>query len=474
MYFISLVLFLFFEISTCNLWEKGVVHYSINTKDYDPHSQDVMMETFRKIQSAVCVKFFNMPANHTADSQRVLYIHNPNREKLCPPRSYDFNRTVVDMIIGYKCVNERDIVRLMVDMLKASIHKSENIVNSYDLLKKFQEKDMQPDQTSVLNTNDRNYINAHYFHECGGLTQPSAPSRRRVYDEDASSEYTPQNRQYYQNKVWPMGIVVYKVAPKLRTSPDFTALVRVMHLLESQSCVMFQEAAVDDVLDPMNVVSFEEEGEKWPNLGFLEGVQTLKLSSIARCEDPGHSSHALMMMMRILGLPMMSNRYDRDNYVKIHWKNVQKGEELYLEKAPEAAWLKSIPYDFTSVTHAPANFLCPGCLTTYTVEPVQDHLWHRTLEIGRQTRLSESDIRLISAVYADQCQARYIPVLMPDDTANNDRASEDNEYGVTDQSHGKDGRDKKKLCHIKDEEYFFELMHQAPDGRSDWSITDWD
>ncbi|XP_053622889.1 uncharacterized protein LOC128682283 isoform X2 [Plodia interpunctella] len=397
------VIFLLFELATCTLWPKGIVHYSINPKHYDPHSQDVMIGTFRKIQSEVCVKFFNMPANHTADSQRVLYIHNPNREKLCPPRSYDFNRTVVDMTIGYKCVNEKDISRMVVEMLKASIQKSEPIVNSQDLLKKFQEKSENINQ-SVLSGKDRNYINVNYFKECGGLGQRSVPSRRQQGDGDPdSSGLTAANREYYRSKVWPMAIVVYKVNPKLKKSQDFETVLRAMRIIETEPTeVVFQEADDDDVLKARNMIVFEEEGADWPNLGFQEGIQVLKLSSIARCEDPGHSSHALMMMMRILGLPMMSNRYDRDNYVKIHWKNVQKGEELYLEKAPEAAWLKSIPYDFTSVTHAPANFLCPGCLTTYTVEPVQDHLWHRTLQMGHPTKLSPDDVNLIRVVYAEE------------------------------------------------------------------------
>ena len=52
-------------------------------------------------------------------------------------------------------------------------------------------------------------------------------------------------------------------------------------------------------------------------------------------------------------------------------------KEHFLERSPKDAWLKNsdgegTPYDFDSVTHAPANYLCGDCaLGENTVEPIQ-------------------------------------------------------------------------------------------------------
>lgn len=40
---------------------------------------------------------------------------------------------------------------------------------------------------------------------------------------------------------------------------------------------------------------------------------------------PGHTAHALVNLLRALGVPMMSNRYDRDNYLSINWAQVKTG-----------------------------------------------------------------------------------------------------------------------------------------------------
>lgn len=39
----------------------------------------------------------------------------------------------------------------------------------------------------------------------------------------------------------------------------------------------------------------------------------------------GHKAHTLNSLMRILGVHMTSNRYDRDNYVTINWSKVENG-----------------------------------------------------------------------------------------------------------------------------------------------------
>lgn len=58
---------------------------------------------------------------------------------------------------------------------------------------------------------------------------------------------------------------------------------------------------------------------------FFFKFQTLNLIDMVH-GSRGHTAHTLNTLFRILGIPMTSNRYDRDNYIHINWKNVIKGK----------------------------------------------------------------------------------------------------------------------------------------------------
>ncbi|XP_026747902.1 uncharacterized protein LOC113508921 [Trichoplusia ni] len=389
------------------LWSKGVVHYAINKKDYDPHSQDMIVSALDRIEKEVCVKFFNTPLNYTAtDSEKILYISNPEKRKTCPPEQYDYTGSVVDMPIGYKCLNEKDIARIIVDMLRASI-EAPLTINSNDLLRKFQERN--DNQPNILAASDRNFINAHYHEECSGLVRPQ--DRRR--SNGGTMEVTPDNERFYKDKLWPLGIVMYGVNEFLHSTTEFATLQHAMSAIELSTCVVFQQVSEDGAIKPKNLLWFSDTGEEMPNLGFTAGNQTVTLMSMIH-GAPGHSGHTLNLLLRILGVPMMSNRFDRDNYVTVNWRNVQKTKEHYLERMPAEAWLRNTEgegaaYDYDSVTHAPANYMCNDCsLGAQTVQPIQDHLWQRTLTMGHRNDLSPADVELLNLLYNNQCQQRFI------------------------------------------------------------------
>ncbi|XP_075989669.1 uncharacterized protein LOC142985411 [Anticarsia gemmatalis] len=406
----SFLTFLFYFFIQCkaNLWTKGVVHYAINKKDYDVNSQDIIMTTFEKIQKELCVKFFNTPLNYTATQQdKILYINNVDKIKNCPPQRYNFNGTVVDMSIGYKCLNERDITRIVVEMLKASITPQVSPLNSFDLLQKFRDQVYNITHTGLLQPEDRNYINTNYHAECIRLLQQPLSVKRRTEVMEVNKE----NEEFYKDKLWPLGVIMYGV--NWPGAPDFVLIRQAMTMIELASCVVFQEMDLnDEVLIPKSYIWFDHDaGERMPAFGFVESNQTVHLRSMAR-GAPGHTAHRLNMLLRIMGIPMTSNRYDRDLYVRVDWKNVEKGMEHYLERMPPAALLKNsdgefVSYDYMSASHAPVNYMCRDCsLGQQTVIPLQDHLWQRSLSIGHRNDLSESDIEIIDLLYSKECLKR--------------------------------------------------------------------
>lgn len=56
---------------------------------------------------------------------------------------------------------------------------------------------------------------------------------------------------------------------------------------------------------------------------------------------PGHTAHTLTLLMRALGVPMQSNRHDRDYYVNVNWNNVQKGNTYLLYYKTEGGYTHS-------------------------------------------------------------------------------------------------------------------------------------
>ncbi|XP_062526982.1 zinc metalloproteinase nas-14 isoform X1 [Bombyx mori] len=315
-----------------------------------------------------------------------------------------------NMQIGYKCLNRREISRIVIDMLKASIEGTMLPINSFDLMKRFQEKDTNPTSTKLLSSKDRNYINAHYHHECSALTQLPAVETRRFFTNIVMNK---DSEMYYSNKVWPLGIVMYGVEKKLRNTRYYLAIKFAMVNIQIATCVIFREIDDRDELLPKNLLWFSTEGNDMPALGFMEGNQTISLESVAK-GAPGHTAHTLNALLRALGIPMMSNRHDRDNFVTVLWNHIQKGKEHYFEKSPPSATLTDqdgvyTAYSFDSATHAPANFMSEDCsLSAKTILPVQDHLWQRTLMMGHRHDLAPCDTAIVNSVYRNECQKRSI------------------------------------------------------------------
>ncbi|CAH0602419.1 unnamed protein product [Chrysodeixis includens] len=331
----------------------------------DPHSQNVIASAFERIEKEICVKFFNTPLNYTAtENEKLLYISNPDKRKSCPPEQYDYSKSVV-------------------------------------------QSEIRP--STILSATDRNFINANYHEECGGLVRPQDTRR----SNGGTMEITAENENYYKDKLWPLGIVMYGATELLQDTAEFAMLQQAMTVIEVSSCVVFQQVTEGGVLQPKNLLWFSYTGEEHPNLGFTAGNQTIMLMTMVR-GAPGHISHVLNQLFRVLGIPMMSNRFDRDNYITVNWRNVEKTKEHYLERAPRAAWLRNTEgegaaYDYDSVTHAPANFMCNDCsLGAQTVQPIQDHLWQRTMTMGHRTDLSPLDVELLNLLYSRQCQHRFL------------------------------------------------------------------
>ncbi|XP_038220328.1 zinc metalloproteinase nas-14-like [Zerene cesonia] len=320
------------------------------------HSQDEIVSTFSKIQEETCLKFFMTASNSTRD--KILFISNPDKLKTCPPSAYDYSKSVVD----------------------------------------------RRNTSTLLSQSERDYINTHYNQECSSDEKTIA---RRSGDEAyETAALTDDNLNYYKDKVWPLGILLYGIDEELRGTTDHNILSHAMATIEVATNVVFQEIKNDKVLAAKSLLWFGKKGEDGPAFGVQDGNQTINLSSMTH-GAAGHTAHTINNLMRALGVHMTSNRFDRDNYVTINWNNVLEGKEHYLERAPQESWLH-IPYDFASVTHAPANYMCGVCeLGASTVQPIQDHQWQRIISMGHKTVLTDADRQTVNLLYSEEYRNRF-------------------------------------------------------------------
>ena len=84
-------------------------------------------------------------------------------------------------------------------------------------------------------------------------------------------------------------------------------------------------------------------------LGFVGrqgGKQDLNLSR--GCENYLTVTHEIL---HAAGVHHEQSRPDRDEFVKIHWKNIQKGAENNFMKMDAGTVLDNTPYDYNSIMH---------------------------------------------------------------------------------------------------------------------------
>ncbi|XP_062598030.1 meprin A subunit beta-like [Saccostrea cucullata] len=82
------------------------------------------------------------------------------------------------------------------------------------------------------------------------------------------------------------------------------------------------------------------------------GVVQIPIKVNEHCIERSRLVYALA---RILGLPDEHTRGDRDNYIDIHWDNIERetvrAKKYNISSPMLWAGIESMPYDFTSVTH---------------------------------------------------------------------------------------------------------------------------
>lgn len=103
----------------------------------------------------------------------------------------------------------------------------------------------------------------------------------------------------------------------------------------------------------------------WSSVGMKFGGQIVNFGS-AKCLRRGVIIHELM---HALGFYHQQSASDRDDFIRIHWENIQRGREHNFNKYDSGVVSNfSVPYDYESVMHYSSRAFTKN--GEITIEPI--------------------------------------------------------------------------------------------------------
>uniref|UniRef100_A0A8C1FRF3 Metalloendopeptidase n=1 Tax=Cyprinus carpio carpio TaxID=630221 RepID=A0A8C1FRF3_CYPCA len=171
--------------------------------------------------------------------------------------------------------------------------------------------------------------------------------------------------------------------PFIVTSYEKSVIANAMSTFHSKTCIRFVARSTQT-----DYISIENKDGCFSSLGRTGGKQVVSLYRQG-CVYHGIAQHELL---HALGFYHEQTRSDRDQYVRINWKNISPNMAYNFQK--QNTNNQNTPYDYGSVMHygKTAFSIQPGL---ETITPIPDE----TVEIGQRQGMSNIDILRINKLY---------------------------------------------------------------------------
>ncbi len=144
-------------------------------------------------------------------------------------------------------------------------------------------------------------------------------------------------------RLWPARKIFYKIDSSYNEA-ERAQIARAIEEVSKSACVRFHERSEQQA----NYILIHPGNRCYSSIGMVGGRQNLSLAK-SGCVTVGIIMHELL---HALGFFHEQSRPDRDQYVKIHWENVQsKYEDNFMKYGFDKITTLGSPYDYGSIMH---------------------------------------------------------------------------------------------------------------------------
>jgi len=194
-----------------------------------------------------------------------------------------------------------------------------------------------------------------------------------------------------ENARWTYNIVPYEISPS--SSGDSAVIRAAMDHWEQHTCLRFEPRTSSHAsqLGHSTYLSFIKGGGCWSYVGkVFNGEQQISIGS--GCAYLGIVAHEIG---HAIGFHHEQSRPDRDDYINVHYENIQSGLERQFDKYEwTQVTSRDVGYDIGSVMHYGSHgFSSNGLPTITTIDPLDMY------RLGNRDGLSAADITLANLIY---------------------------------------------------------------------------
>ncbi|XP_054289631.1 uncharacterized protein LOC129004936 [Macrosteles quadrilineatus] len=193
---------------------------------------------------------------------------------------------------------------------------------------------------------------------------------------------------------WPEAVVPVSIGPGFGFK-DMNILKKALRIIEDKTCIRFPPRQENHT----SYVELKGDlgyGECWSYLGRISGNQTLSLG-----EGCVNLHHALHEICHALGLVHQHSSPDRDDYINIHWENIDPDFVEWFDKYTWDEYTDfGLGYDYYSVMHYSAYIASSNGKPTLSAKDPD-------VKIEPRTTLSDKDVQKLNMMYcSDGAYAR--------------------------------------------------------------------
>ncbi|CAG0915470.1 unnamed protein product [Notodromas monacha] len=210
-----------------------------------------------------------------------------------------------------------------------------------------------------------------------------------VTDEDGKTAIIPSSNYVF----WPNSVMYYEIHESLADHRDI--IMSAMDEYHENTCLRFEERNGDESIENYVLLRGDISGCSSYKGMRVSGFQEVKLH-VPGCIYKGTIMHELM---HAAGFWHEHQRFDRNDYVRIAFENVEAGKEHNFDIADltESQNVGDVSYNFDSIMHYELTAFSVN--DERTIVPIGEFENEDPGNVWNQNYMSQGDIDQINAVY---------------------------------------------------------------------------